>query len=103
MARRIHLTQDLSSLLAREPFGQKFAFSEIIIAYLRTGNVESFCALRHILFLHITLFVRQINEHFKGDHLDAKFGFILLHIFLRVIWTIKWLASGIISGSRMIA
>src|SRR3972149_613891 len=71
--------------------------------YIRAAGPGTSRAPWHILLLHVAILIGKVNEHLKRDHLDAKFGFVLLHQLLRVIWTVERFAARIISGSRMVA
>ena len=67
------------------------------------GDVCDFRTLGHIFFFNITSFIGKIDQHLERNHLDAEFGFVLLHDFLRIIRTVEWLATRIISRPRMIS
>src|ERR1044071_4953624 len=76
MLRRIALRQHLGHFAAREPFGQRTSFAEIVIANLSAGDGPRFGLWRNARRFFVAIFVRDVEELAERNHLHADLVFV---------------------------
>src|SRR5579885_663693 len=84
-----------------EPMGYVTAFVQTP-AQFGAGDVQLAHPCGNLILRHQGAELLNVNHHAERDYADANFILILQYEFLRVVWTIEWLAVGSLARTGMI-